>query len=128
MDEEDVVPPHQPLPSHLPIPHRLPHLAELAHYKVSVSDMMGILRQATCRPVHTADYYELYTMYNYRKSAYKKLRSMKASVTEANVQKALADNRFWRQVLRVRHTYPDHGDRMYLYLLVGKRKHTARCY
>ena len=59
-------------------------------------------------------------MYDYRMKSKKKLKLMKSLVTEDNVTLAIADDRFWRYVLRVRHTYPKTGGRNYLFLLVGK--------
>lgn len=81
---------------------------------------MDMLLKAKCQPSRRVKYSELYTMYNYRRKSEKKLKVMKSFVTEENVQKAMMDNSFWRQVLRVDHTYPKDGGRRYLHLLVGK--------
>jgi hypothetical protein len=108
------------LPPDLPIPHNIKHLAPLAHYNVTVQEMMDLMLKAKCRPSSKEEYSELYTMYDYRMKSKKKLKLMKSLVTEENVTLAIADDRFWRYVLRVRHTYPKTGGRNYLFLLVGK--------
>lgn len=109
----------QPMPPHLHIPHQHKHLATLAHFNVTVQEMIDMLLKAKCQPSRRVKYSELYTMYNYRKKSEKKLKVMKSFVTEENVKKAIADNSFWRQVLRVDHTYQRDGGRRYLHLLVA---------
>lgn len=110
----------QPLPPNIPIDHQYQHLASFAHFNASVEEMMRMMLSAKSKPLVQQKYNELYTMPWYRRNVTAKLKFLKSQVNKENVERALKDNRFWRRVLQVFHTYPQTGGRNYLFLLVGK--------
>jgi hypothetical protein len=113
---------NQPLPPPLVIPHQHEHLATTAHFFTTVEAMMGMMLQAQGTPSNEVGFVELYNLPDYRKKTKAKLTLLKEVVTEDNVQRAIKDDLFWTQVLRVQHQYPMSGQRNYLILLVGKQK------
>jgi hypothetical protein len=107
----------------LPRPARRPTsgLAENAPFVVTVPQMMRFLRTARPWPSENTNYGDIYTMPDYCRDIRKKLRLMKSEVTMENVARAIADYKYWNEFERIKNTYPQHGGRHNLYLLIGEK-------
>ena len=71
-------------------------------------------------PSDSAVYAELYSYAEYTSNVSKKMKKMKKIARSVDIRAVHRDERFWQELDRIRHLYPDDGGRGNLYRLIGE--------
>ena len=71
-------------------------------------------------PIESASIVKLYDEHRYRHETKKKLQKMKKNVTTPRLVEALSSDAFFKELDRIKRTYPINDQRSFLHCLVGK--------